>query len=216
MQTNALPVLYSFRRCPYAIRARLAIKVSCLQIELREVVLADKPREMLLVSPKGTVPVLQLSDGQVIDESMDVVNWALNQNDPKGWLPKEERDKNETNRLIEINDNEFKQHLDHYKYADRFPQHPTEYYRSQAEKFLQVLEDKLCLKIFLISDEVSIADIAIFPFVRQFAFVDKDWFDQTDYKKLQIWLNTFLTMDLFNDVMKKYPRWNSDDEVQLF
>lgn len=216
MQSNRLAVLYSFRRCPYAIRARLAIKASCLQVELREVVLANKPNQMLSISPKGTVPVLQLSDGRVIEESRDIIDWALQQNDPNGWLPKETLEIKETDRLIYLNDNEFKQQLDHYKYADRFPEHSMEYFRNQAELFLKHLEDILSQHSFLISDKVSMADIAIFPFIRQFAFVDKSWFDQTDYKNLQVWLNTFLTMDLFNDVMKKYPAWNSGDEVIRF
>ena len=116
------PILYSFRRCPYAIRARLAIKVSKLQLEIREVVLADKPREMLEVSQKATVPVLVLPDGSVIDESKDIMLWALEQNDPAGWLNHYEDERNEINQLIGFNDSEFKQHLDHYKYADRFPE----------------------------------------------------------------------------------------------
>jgi glutathione S-transferase len=213
---SELPVLYSFRRCPYAIRARLALKAGNIAVELREVLLAEKPEEMLNCSPKGTVPVLQLADATVIDESREIMDWALQQCDPNGWLPKTDDELKETNRLIETNDNEFKQHLDHYKYADRFPERPMEYYRNQAEPFLKHLEDKLCQQKFLISDNVSLADIAIFPFVRQFSFVDKDWFNQTDYKKLQVWLDYFLTMVLFNEVMKKYPRWQHGDEVLCF
>jgi len=213
---SALAVLYSFRRCPYAIRARLALKASNIAVELREVLLANKPEEMLNCSPKGTVPVLQLTDASVIDESREIMEWALKQNDPNGWLPKTDNALKETNRLIATNDNEFKQQLDHYKYADRFPQHSMEYYRNQAEPFLKHLEDTLSQHKFLIADNVSLADIAIFPFIRQFAFVDKDWFNQTGYKKLQAWLDYFLTMDLFNEVMKKYPRWQHGDEIVCF
>lgn len=130
-----LPILYSFRRCPYAIRARLAIKVSSINIELREVQLSNKPKELLECSPKGTVPVLQLPDGAVIDESYDIMLWALKQHDPQKWLPKNLDDLLEMDRLINFNDGEFKQHLDHYKYADRFPQQSMDNYRQQAELF---------------------------------------------------------------------------------
>ena len=211
MKSTDLPILYSFRRCPYAIRARLAIKASYIAVELREVLLADKPKEMISCSPKGTVPILHLFNGRVIDESREIIDWALQQHDPNGWSPKTVVEISETNRLIEMNDNEFKQHLDHYKYADRFPEAPMEYYREQAEPFLQQLESKLTQNQFLITDSISLADIAIFPFVRQFAYVDKSWFDQSDYKKLQKWLNDFIALDLFTDVMRKYPRWKRGD-----
>jgi len=211
MKSAELPILYSFRRCPYAIRARFAIKASYIAVELREVLLADKPKEMISCSPKGTVPVLHLFNGRVIDESREIIDWALQQHDPNAWSPKTEVEISETNRLIEMNDNEFKQHLDHYKYADRFPEAPMEYYREQAETFLQQLESKLTQNQFLITDSISLADIAIFPFVRQFAYVDKSWFDQSDYKKLQKWLNDFIALDLFTDVMRKYPRWKRGD-----
>jgi len=202
-----LPVLYSFRRCPYAIRARLAINVSNTKVELREVKLADKPKELIACSPKGTVPVLQLTNGTIIDESKDIMLWALKVNDPNNWLLSGTVEKQETNRLIDINDNEFKQYLDHYKYADRFPEQTMEYYRQQGEVFLQSLEKKLNETKYLISDTISLADMAIFPFIRQFAYVDKDWFDQTDYKKLQAWLNYFLNTSIFKKTMEKQPVW---------
>lgn len=211
-----LPILYSFRRCPYAIRARLAIKSSECAVELREVVLADKPKEMLSCSPKGTVPVLRLLDGTVVDESLDVMNWALQQYDPENWLPENDADIKETQRLIDLNDNEFKKYLDHYKYADRFPEYTMEHYREQAEFFLNILEGKLRQNKFLISDKPGMADIAIFPFIRQFAFVDKNWFDKTNYQKLKAWLDYFLRLDLFESVMIKYPRWKNGDEVSSF
>lgn len=202
-----LPVLYSFRRCPYAIRARLAINVSNTKVELREIKLSDKPKELTACSPKGTVPVLQLTDGTIIDESKDIMLWALKENDPNNWLVSGTIEKQETNRLIDINDNEFKQYLDHYKYADRFPEQTMEYYRQQGEVFLQSLEKKLNETKYLISDTISLADMAIFPFIRQFAYVDKDWFDQTDYKKLQAWLNYFLNTSIFKKTMEKQPVW---------
>lgn len=213
MNKHQLPILYSFRRCPYAIRARLAIKASGIAVELREVVLADKPDELFRISPKATVPVLELLDGQVIDESVDVMQWAFQKNDPQSYLSS---DINEVNNLIGINDNDFKQHLDCYKYADRFPEHSSEYYREQCEEFLQFLEHRLSDSLYLITDEISMADIAIFPFIRQFAFVDKAWFDGSEYKKTNEWLNKILESDLFSKVMTKYPQWKSGDEGCIF
>jgi len=210
------PILYSFRRCPYAIRARLAIKVSQIQVELREVVLADKPKAMLALSPKGTVPVLVLPDGTVIDESKDIMLWALNQNDPDNWLSKHQDKLNETDGLINLNDNDFKRHLDHYKYADRFPDYPMEYYRGQAEVFLQQLEMRLSKNSFLLGDRISMLDMAIVPFIRQCAFVDKPWFDQTPYIQLQDWLENILASDLFNQVMIKQPQWKEGDDIRCF
>jgi len=210
------PVLYSFRRCPYAIRARLAIKVSGIQVELREIALADKPQQMLLSSSKGTVPVLVLADGTVIDESRDIMLWALLQNNPENWLVDDSELMAEISHIIDINDNEFKPHLDHYKYADRFPEHPMEHYRQQAEGFLQQLEQKLNQTEYLVSDNISLADMAVLPFVRQFAHVDKEWFYQTHYKKCQTWLDDLLESALFSDVMKKYPRWQAGDSMQRF
>ena len=149
-----LPILYSFRRCPYTIRARLAIKVSHIQVELREVSLADKPSEMLRYSPKGTVPVLILSDGSVIEESRDIMLWALQQNDPQQWLCASSQVNEEINSLIEFNDGEFKQQLDNYKYADRFPEHSLEDYRQRAEVFLLQLEERLNQQRFLLPSTV--------------------------------------------------------------
>lgn len=212
MSDQDLPVLYSFRRCPYAIRARLAISVSQQPVELREVSLADKPDDMLALSPKGTVPVLLLPDGEVIDESRDIMLWALSKNDPENWLSSNNDD---IDYLIDINDNDFKQHLDHYKYADRFPEQSIEVYRQAAEIFLQQLEQRLNDTQYLITDKPSMADMAIFPFVRQCAFVDKIWFDQTPYTKLHAWLEEMLAADIFNDVMKKYPLWKAGERQMI-
>jgi len=198
-----LPVLYSFRRCPYAIRARLAIAASNIEVELREVCLAEKPSAMLTASPKGTVPVLVLPDKKIIEESLDIMQWALQQKHHK-WLLD---DNNKTQHLIHCNDTEFKIHLDHYKYADRFPENSMQHYRQSATSFLQQLEKCLIEKRYLVSDNFSLADAAIFPFIRQFAFVDKDWFEQSPYNNLLCWLDHILNSDLFNQVMKKHPQW---------
>ena len=206
------PILYSFRRCPYAMRARLAIKVSGVEVELREVVLKDKPKEMLDCSPKATVPVLQLEDGAVIDESRDIIAWALAINDPENWLLRDDLAVEEINQLIDINDNSFKGHLDHYKYADRFPEKTETYYRKQGEVFLQMLDSKLNKSVYLMGNHISVLDIALFPFIRQFAYVDINWFEKSNYKKLNVWLNRFIESELFNSVMKKYPQWSSNQE----
>ena len=216
MKNLKLPILYSFRRCPYAIRARLAIKVSNVQVEIREVLLKDKPAEMLSISPKGTVPVLELVNGTIIDESRDIMTWALTQHDPENWLLTDNVKQEKVERLIDFNDNEFKQALDHYKYADRYPEHTMETYRQQGEVFLQQLEEKLTINDYLMGPDISQTDMAIFPFIRQFAYVDKDWFDQTSYTKLQKWLELLLNTKLFHHVMRKYPRWHNEDEPQIF
>lgn len=203
-----LPILYSFRRCPYAIRARMALHYVDVQVELREVLLKDKPPSMLAASSKGTVPVLIFPDGRVLDESFDVMRWALEQNDSDHWWLKDSEA--EINELIQWNDGEFKSHLDHYKYFERFPEHPMEYYRTQAEGFLTALEQRLSVEKYLLGKKISIADVAIFPFIRQFAFADKNWFDVSPYPKLQHWLAEFLTSDLFLSIMEKHPVWHDE------
>jgi len=198
-----LPTLYSFRRCPYAIRARLAIKTSSVQVQLTEVSLRDKPPELLVISPKGTVPVLHLGD-QVIDESLDIMLWALDKHDPGNWLTPDGSSLDDALSLIRTNDETFKRHLDHYKYADRYPEHPMEHYRQQGEIFLDELNQRLVASSYLLSMKPSLADMAILPFIRQFANVDRNWFDQAPYPKLQRWLNDLLTSKLFEAVMKKH------------
>ena len=211
-----LPILYSFRRCPYAIRARLTLNQCDIKVEHREVVLADKPSEMLIASPKGTVPVLILPDGTVIDESLDIIYWALSNNDPENWLPVSGDLTQITHELITNNDKTFKEHLDHYKYANRFPEFSAELYRHQGEEFLQRLDGLLGDSSYLLANHITLADIAIFPFIRQFAFVDIDWFDNSQYTQLKSWLSGMLEMELFKDVMKKYPQWvSSNKSVEL-
>tara|TARA_R110002111_G_scaffold236497_2_gene297770 strand:+ start:11114 stop:11755 length:642 start_codon:yes stop_codon:yes gene_type:complete len=209
------PILYSFRRCPYAMRARLAIRYSGVKVQLREVVLRHKPAAMLAISPKATVPVLLLPDGRVLEESWDIVHWATTVNDPDA-IRGDAALVSLANALVEKNDTDFKQHLDHYKYADRFPEFSAEHYRSQAEEFLAQLEKNLSLHQFLLTDSISLADIGIFPFVRQFAHVDIDWFRQSPYTRLIQWLDFFLDSEPFNSVMKKYPPWAEGQTPLLF
>ena len=209
-----LPILYSFRRCPYAIRTRMALKYAGVQVELREILLRDKPLPMLTVSSKGTVPVLVLPDGAVLDESYDVMRWALAHHDPDHWWDSTRA--SEIDTLIEQNDISFKAHLDHYKYADRHPEYSMEYYRSQAENFLEALESRLIAARFLLGESISFADVAIFPFIRQFASVDKAWFEPAPYPHLQNWLAHFLSSELFLSVMEKYPVWHEGAVIQRF
>lgn len=191
-------------------RARLAVVCSGVDVELREVALSNKPQSMLDYSPKGTVPVLVLEDKTVIDESRDIIRWALSKNDPESWLPKE-GGLTRAEMLMDENDSSFKQALDKYKYHVRHPQQSAEDYRAQGEVFLKRLNDQLTETKYLLGDQVSVADIAIFPFVRQFAHVDTEWFYQTPYSKLQVWLEDFLQSALFAEVMQKCPLWEDAD-----
>ncbi|MDD1136696.1 glutathione S-transferase [Pseudomonas sp. TNT2022 ID233] len=191
--------LYSFRRCPYAMRARMALRYSGVPVEIVEVSLKAKPAEMLAISPKGTVPVLD-AGGQVIDESLEIMRWALAQNDPDNWLLDGD---SRIAELIEANDQVFKVHLNRYKYAERYPEQPMEVYRAEGALFLQRLDELLEGRDYLLAGHPSLADIALLPFVRQFAHVDRDWFAQTPYVRLQAWLQRFLESELFTGIMKK-------------
>ena len=204
MKACMQPILYSYRRCPYAMRARLAINVVNIAVEMREISLRDKPAHMLEVSPKGTVPVLILQTGVVIEQSLDIMFWALQQCDPENWL---NADFGKTQALITQNDTQFKQALDRYKYPERYPQFTQTHYREQGEVFLQRLEMLLNAHIYLLKDTTSLADMAIFPFIRQFAAVDLDWFETANYPKLKIWLNHLVNSTLFERVMKKQPTY---------
>lgn len=209
MNTTTHPILYSFRRCPYAMRARLAIAASGMRVELREILLRDKPASMLEASPKGTVPVLILPDGKVIDESLDIMDWALSKSDPESWLATKDEE------LITENDGDFKKNLDCYKYAQRHPE-PEEVYRARGEVFLQKLEEQLSQQAHLSGQAFSFTDAAIFPFIRQFAHVNKDWFNQSEYTHLRTWLNTNIASPLFTRIMEKFPVWKETNDAMYF
>ncbi len=212
--TSSLHRLYSFRRCPYAMRARLGLLFAERQVELREIVLKNKPAQMLAISPKGTVPVLQLSDGAVIAESREIMTWALEQQDPQGLL--DAKVLQQANALIAQNDNEFKHWLDRYKYADRHLEMTQAEYRQRGEVFLQVLEQLLAKNPFLLGDKASIADIGVMPFVRQFAHVDRDIFYSLPYPSLQRWLQYWLQHPNFVQAMIKFQPWQEGDDVVVF
>ncbi len=188
-------ILYSFRRCPYAIRARMAVLVSGVPFTLREVDLRHKPAELIAASPKGTVPVLIRADGQVIDESLDIMRWALRQNDPEDWLAGDDT------ALIQTIDDQFKYHLDRYKYADSGGL--TD--RDAGLAILQDIEQRLSLSAHLSGATRSMTDIAIMPFVRQFAAVDRAWFDAQPIPRVRQWLATLTTSPLFEQTMSNFP-----------
>ena len=211
---NNLPILYSFRRCPYAMRARMAIHISGQKCELREVLLRDKPPSMLEYSAKGTVPVLILQDGKVIDESLDVIDWALNLNDPDDW--QRSKDKEKTKELIKINDGEFKYHLDRYKYSKRYDNEDPEFHRKKCLKFIESINNELNNSEYIFDDNISYADIVLLPFIRQFRIADIEWFDSLPYNNLKKWLSGFLDSTLLNSIMKKYDLWKEGDKSIVF
>lgn len=195
--------LYSFRRCPYAMRARMALRYAGVALDIVEVSLKAKPAEMLALSSKGTVPVLSV-DGQVIDESLEIMRWALAQNDPQDWLlTGDPQGQASIAALIEENDQAFKVHLNRYKYAERYPEQPMAFYRAEGEVFLRKLDELLEGRDYLLAAHPSLADVALMPFIRQFAHVDREWFAQTRYVRLQAWLQRFLDSDLFTGIMQK-------------
>ena len=211
---NNLPILYSFRRCPYAMRARMAIHISDQRCELREVLLRDKPPSMLEYSAKGTVPVLILQDGKVIDESLDVIDWALNLNDPDDW--QRSKDKEKTKELIKINDGEFKYHLDRYKYSKRYDNEDPEFHRKKCLKFIESVNNELNNSKYIFDDNISYADIVLLPFIRQYRIADIEWFDSLPYNNLKKWLSSFLDSSLLNSIMKKYDLWQEGDSLIIF
>lgn len=209
----SLPILYSFRRCPYAMRARMGLLVAGIHVELREIVLRDKPADMLTASPKGTVPVLCLDDGRVIDESLDIMLWALEQNDPDGWL---EIDRVQQVSLIEECQANFKPHLDRYKYTSRYEDAEKVEEAGKALNWLAGLSDQLGDKHWLFSDSVQMADIAIFPFVRQFAHTDMAYFEAETDPALQDWLGRAKELPVFRDSFRKYTPWQPGDNPLHF
>ncbi|PRD49670.1 glutathione S-transferase [Phyllobacterium myrsinacearum] len=208
--THALPVLYTFRRCPYAMRARLAIQAAHQLCELREIVLRDKAPEFLGVSPSGTVPMLLLPDGTVIDESLDIMRWALTRHDPEHWLEVDD------GGWIARNDGPFKRSLDRYKYPTRFDKTDPLAEREKAVAILDEYEERLAWSRCLFRATPSLADMAILPFVRQFASVDADWWSGLARPHVKRWLGEFVSSGRFDAVMLKYPKWQVGDAPTLF
>ncbi|MCY7306362.1 MAG: glutathione S-transferase [Rhodoferax sp.] len=197
-----VPILYTFRRCPYAIRARMALHYSAVVVQQCEVELRSKPVELLRASPKATVPVLLLPDGAVIDQSLDIMHWALRQSDPDGWLSGADSD--QVAYWIGLNDGPFKDLLDRYKYAERHPALSRATHRANAlDAFVGPLDTRLREHPAVCGDRVSIADVALLPFVRQFAMVEPNWFDAAPLPGVQAWLDRWLQSELFRFVMDR-------------
>ena len=207
---SCYPILYSFRRCPYAIRARMALSKSNITIELREISLKKRPDALYQISPKGTVPVLQLVEDTIIDESLDIMLWAIN-NSNCDWL-KNEREKQL--EIISINDGEFKYWLDRYKYSDRFPKLNRLEYQNACSKFLNTYDIMLKDETYFYGKSYQLADIALFPFIRQCANIDQDWFEN-NFLNLSNWLNRIKTSTLFLSVMNKYDLWNGMSKGEI-
>lgn len=205
------PILYSFRRCPYAMRARLAIASAGITVELREILLRDKAPEFLLASPKGTVPVLQADT--VIEESRDIMLWALGQSDPEDLL---REDEDQTSGLIDRCDGPFKNALDRTKYAVRYPDHDEAESRAEAAHFIATLDRTLADRPWLGGDRPILTDLAILPFVRQFAHTDLEWWDAQPFAAAHRWLEAFKASERFRKIMTKHDPWKAGDDVILF
>lgn len=197
-------ILYSYRRCPYAMRARMALKYSGVEVQIREISLRDKPASMLQISPKGTVPVLQAGN-LVLEQSLDIMHWALEQSDPDGWLMV---DQHLSQAWIDKNDGPFKKLLDQYKYPNRYPDLiPAQVLEDAIEVMLQPMESVLESCPFLMGAKLSWIDIAIFPFIRQFSMVNPQQFERLPFPELKRWLADRLESKLFQSVMEKFPTW---------
>lgn len=211
-----LPVLYSFRRCPYAMRARLALLAAGQACELREVVLRDKPQALREASPKATVPVLVLADRQVIDQSLDIMLWALARHDPLGWCRPTQGDQAQMLALVAENDTQFKPLLDRYKYPQRFGLADGHAARDDASSFLAALEQRLATMPQLFGGHATLADMAIAPFARQFAAVAPEWFAAQPWPALQAWLAAWQQSPLFVRAMQKFAPWRPDGPALVF
>ena len=207
INTNKYPILYSFRRCPYAMRARFAIRASGITVEIREIKLQNKPVEFLKLSPKGTVPVLVTNSEEILDESLDIMNWALRIKDSRNWLDEGKLNQNEVENILKILELEFKQNLDKYKYPTRYKNVDKNFYRDRNLSFLNKLNNLLKANKALNCSHLSLIDYAIFPFIRQFRNVDEKWFDSLNFNFLKDWLNQIIDSEDFLSIMKKHKLW---------
>jgi len=203
------PILYSFRRCPYAMRARMALKLANLKCELREVELKNKPKEMLEISPKGTVPILVLGD-LILNESNDIIQWVIS-NNPNILMSLDDEHAQQTSKLVDLFDTEFKHHLDRYKYHQRYRSNATDH-REKCDDILHLLDKKISKYAWIFSDEISLLDISILPFIRQFKITDESYFYSQNYQKVINLLKRFENSDLFESIMNKYEPWQPNQE----
>ena len=216
MKTNfKYPILYTFRRCPYAMRARFAIRSSKIIVEVREIRLQEKPSEFLRSSPKGTVPVLITNSGEVLEESLDIINWALHINDPQKWLAKGRLNDQEVTKILDELENKFKTNLDKYKYPSRFLWVDKYLYRDKNLFFLKKLDSYLKNNISLNCEHLTLLDYAIFPFIRQFRNVDPEWFDKLNFSFLNKWVKQIIDSEDFSSIMKRFKEWKPN-EVPIY
>ena len=207
-------ILYSFRRCPFAMRARLALNSAGISYELREVKLSDKPATMIELSPKATVPVLHRTDGSILEESSDIMIWALEQKDPEGWLSPEDGDEEDTGDLIDIVEDEFKPHLDRYKYSTRYEGVDPIFHRDKAEVILGRLEQRLNDQSlhYMMGSRPSMADMAMFTFIRQFVDTDPERFSTLPLPNLSRWYRSLVESTAFEEAMIRHDPWKPGDE----
>ena len=214
---NKYPTLYSFRRCPYAMRARLALRLCKIECIIREISLKAKNSEFLQVSPKGTVPVLILPNGKVLEESLDIINWSLEQNDPNKLKANDKVTKKINDKYIQLFDKDFKFHLDRYKYSSRYNISNSEIHRNKALKLLTEINAMLEGKDYIGGQRMSLLDISILPFVRQYRIADINWFDNhLGLRNINNWVNIFLNTEILASVMTKYKVWEKEDPPILF
>jgi glutathione S-transferase len=213
----SIPVLYSLQHCPFAMRARMGLLMSKQDVMLRAIVTKDKPREMLKISPKGTVPILIFEDETLIDESLDIMIWALKKNDPKDLLYKDQpQTYSRMLDLINTCDTEFRKNLSAYKHGSRYHLPAEVEQRSACELFIKELESHLQQNDYLFGNKISMADLAVLPNARQFVNVDRKWFRQTDYPNFTKWIANLMQSLLFTKAMRKYPLWNESHKEFLF
>ncbi|MCK8044094.1 glutathione S-transferase [Shewanella sp. 1CM18E] len=217
-----LPILYSLRNCPYAMRARLAIFASEQTVCLREVLLSQKPAPMLTASPKGTVPVLMLPNGEVLEQSRDIMLWAFAQSDPNNYLLHQPLGNSKQSEAVAMQqlmtqfDSEFIPRLEHYRSAKRYRDPKLLLYRAECEIYLQKLESHLTEHDYLFASQPCVADFAIMPFIRQFARVERQWYLQSPYSEVRRWLDDFLQSPMFSKVMAQFPVWKEGANETLF
>ena len=214
---NKYPTLYSFRRCPYAMRARLALRLCKIECIIREISLKAKNSEFLKVSPKGTVPVLVLPNGKVLEESLDIINWSLEQNDPNKLKVNDKVTKKINYKYIQLFDKDFKFHLDRYKYSSRYNISNSEIHRNKARNLLTEINTMLEGKDYIGGQCMSLLDISILPFVRQYRIADINWFDNhLGLRNINNWVNIFLNTEILASIMTKYKVWEKEDPPILF
>lgn len=211
------PVFYSLRNCPYAMRARMAIYQSGQAVQLRELCLDSKPVEFLTVSPKGTVPVLVLPNGDVFEQSLQIMRWAFSTHDPDNYLLADKDHKQQQMlELIDLFDEKFISSLENYRSAKRYHDDSLLHWRENCEHYLQLLEQRLLQHRYLFSDNPTLADLAIIPFIRQLARVERQWYLASPYPSVRNWLNRYLQSPMFSKVMAKFPLWSAKEQPVIF